>query len=102
MHIFAWGIGFELARSVDRLAEQIQFAVAAKTPVVAIADILSDIITLLRSMSGQAQGRLSDGVVRASLWEKCRRVCLRLLAVQHSFLDVMYHRAVHAGRSPED
>ena len=92
----AWGFGFDRARFVDRLQEQIQLAIADKTPVVAIADALTDSTTFFWGMYKKAYGLLSDPASRKSLFLSCRSLCLWLLSVQHAFLDQKYYRVVHA------
>ena len=90
-----WGFGFDRVRFVDRLDEQIHLALATKTPVVTVAEVLSASITLLWKMYGDAHRNIEDPAHRAVLFESARDVCLWLLAVQHAFLDVEYYSAVH-------
>jgi hypothetical protein len=92
----AWAFGFDRVRSVNRLDEQIELAVALKAPVVAVADVLGNSITFFWRMCVEAQGLLSsDQKRRDALLVACRRFCLWLLAVQHAFLDVQYYSVVH-------
>ena len=51
----AWGFGFDRVRFVDRFYKQIHNAVALKTPVVAIADTLTELITFVEPVSNSAR-----------------------------------------------
>jgi hypothetical protein len=91
-----WAFGFDRMRFVDLLKEQVATALADRTPVVAVADSLSATIDIVWETYVQIRERCTDKGERDECHQGCRTLCLWLLAVQHSFLDVIYYTVAHS------
>ena len=83
-------------RYVDLLREQIAHATADRLPVLGVADTLSTAINVVWDTYIQLRDRFRDRDEQVEVHAKCKSLCLWLLAVQHSFLDVVYYGLAHA------